>query len=179
MANSWRILPSRWSNELCLGGGLQIRSQLTRTVTQIDTGVIGLPRWLQKGFVVSLAFLAVIGVFVVGRIVVRSQSTASCEQAVLASAVSPSGARTARHIRLECTNPQRVTHSIVIAPQPPTAVDAYQFFEETSGQRDVIEPAVLSWNLEQQLDVVYPRGIDYIDGVRISGVTLKAAQRVK
>ena len=138
--------------------------------------------WLRKGAVAIVGVFAFIGVFVVGVQIFGIPFVTSCERVVLASAVSPSGNRVAEHVRLVCEDPLRIAHTISIGPVGvPSAGNSYrgyQFYEDKGEKQDVVErikAAVLWWDADDQLSVIYPRGTEYVERIEISGVTLRAA----
>ena len=139
--------------------------------------------WLRKSAFVVVGALALVGFVTLLLPTVLPLFLPVCESAVLARAVSPRGDQAAEHVRLVCENPMRITHTISIGPAavaPRELYRGYQFYEDVEGREvDVerIKPAVLWWDDEETLSVIYPSGIDYVDGVEIAGVTLRASTR--
>jgi hypothetical protein len=139
--------------------------------------------WLRKSAFVVVGALALVGLVTLLLPTVLPLFLPVCESTVLARAVSPRGDQAAEHVRLVCENPLRITHTISIGPAevaPRELYRGYQFYERIEGRADDVEPinpAVLWWDDGDTLSVIYPRGIDYVDGVEIAGVTLRAATR--
>jgi hypothetical protein len=97
--------------------------------------------------------------------------------------VSPNGDRVVEHVRLVCDDPHRITHTISIGPAAAgvgVSYHGYQFYEDNGEKQDGvgrIKPAILWWGAEDQVNVIYPRGAEHVDGIELSGVTLRAAAR--
>ena len=139
--------------------------------------------WLRRGVLAIAGALALVGLATLLLPTVLSLFVTRCESEVLARAVSPSGDQAAEHVRLACDDPLRITDTISIGPAqiaPRELYRGYQFYEDDGSRHDNVDrikPAVLWWEGEDALSVIYPGGVDYVDGVEISGVTLRAASR--
>ena len=135
--------------------------------------------WLRNSAYAIVGVFALIGFLVVLVQIFGVPFVASCNRVVLARAVSPNGERIAEHVRLVCADSRAITHTIYVGTL--TIGESYHGYQFYDGERQEgvgrIEPAVLWWESEDELSVIYPPGVDYVDGIEISGVTLRAATR--
>ena len=138
--------------------------------------------WLRRAALGLVCAFAVVGVVVVLQIAGVPLFGSACERQVLASSVSPDGLQVAEHVRLSCASEGTVTHTLSIGPAVAGAGSRYeghQLFErDQMAERSArIEPAVLWWEANDRLRVIYPRGTDYLDQSELLGVTVRAAHR--
>lgn len=128
-------------------------------------------RWASRVVSAALAALLVVAAAFIAQRITKTPET--CEQTVLARAVSPQHDKVAEHIRRDCKHLGTTAHMIVIRPGVNRTDERYGFY---SGN-EPLTPAVLSWASENELSVSYPRGAEFMDGVNIAGVTLTGIQQ--
>lgn len=138
---------------------------------------------LRKTIFAVVVVFALIGGFVVIQVAGMNSFLPSCESTVLASAVSPSEKLVAEHVRKVCPDPERTTHTISVGPAVSSVGETYHTykFAEREGREfgplDRIPPAVLWWESDDEIRVIYPRGAVHLDRIELADVTVMASKR--
>ena len=133
---------------------------------------------------VIVGALAFIGVVAVLLVFAGSFFVTHCERAVLARVVSPSGSRAAEHVRSECSGDDIIDYSITVGPSDLEVGDSFSGYSiltvdksQTDSSDHSSEPAMMWWETDTTLLIVYPPGTDYLETRELSDVTVRAATR--
>lgn len=136
---------------------------------------------VRKSVLVIGALVALFGVLMALQVVRVGVIGPTCDQFVLARAVSPNGSLAAEHVREDC-GAKGIIHSLYVGPAHPggdATYSGYQLFEgDSRAESDAhIQASVLWWDGDDRLNVIYPRGTDFLKQTELSGVRVRAAGR--
>ena len=133
------------------------------------------------GFAV-LILLAAFGVLELLALVVLVPT--SCQQITLASSTSPNGSKIAKHVETTCGTGEPTREEISVGPQTFRSGDhTYSVVFREWSANDIgrknrrLRSAILWWDSDEQLFVVYPATTGYLDELKFGDVTVTAVSR--